>query len=84
MTAVVDRMIDDARRVQTVGSTERRHEEPHQINTIVETATRLRVSRTTVYELIRSGDLKSIRIGGRRMITDSQINKYIEQLTTPS
>lgn len=46
--------------------------------TVNEAATILRLHRKTVYSLIKSGDLESIKIRGRRLITASAIAKLIE------
>jgi excisionase family DNA binding protein len=45
-----------------------------------ETADMLRVCRTTVYGLIRDGELRSVNIGRRRLIPATAIEAYIESL----
>lgn len=35
------------------------------------------VGRTTVFELIRTGELPSIKVGRRRMVPQSSIDNYI-------
>jgi len=50
------------------------------LHTLAEVPTILRVSRTTVFELLTSGALASIRIGTRRFVTDSQIDDYLSGL----
>lgn len=35
---------------------------------VIETADFLRVSRASVYRLIKTGDLKSIKVAGRRLV----------------
>jgi excisionase family DNA binding protein len=35
------------------------------------------IARTTVFELIRSGELGSVKVGRRRMVPQSQIDAYI-------
>lgn len=40
----------------------------------------LRVSRSTVYELIKTGDLKSATIRGRRRFRRADVEVYISRL----
>ena len=40
----------------------------------------LGIKRTTVFGLWKSGELKSIRIGKRRLSTQAQINEYLARL----
>ena len=47
--------------------------------TVVETAQRLRVSRWTMYELIRSGELKTLTINSRRFIASDDLANFIQQ-----
>lgn len=50
------------------------------MNTVKETANRLRVSESTIYALIRSGQLRSHRVGlGRGVIriSDAAIEEYL-------
>jgi excisionase family DNA binding protein len=42
-----------------------------------EAATLLSISRTAVFGLIRSGDLRTMKIGGRRRIPHSSIEDYV-------
>lgn len=35
------------------------------------------IGRTTMFELIRTGQIRSVKIGRRRMIPQSQIDAYI-------
>jgi excisionase family DNA binding protein len=48
--------------------------------TIDEAATRLRVSRWSVYNLIRSGQLRTIRIGRRRLVPSDALTECLEHL----
>jgi excisionase family DNA binding protein len=50
--------------------------------TLAEIPAILRVSRTTVFELLASGALASVRIGARRFVTASQIDAFLEALKT--
>ncbi|SDS18305.1 helix-turn-helix domain-containing protein [Actinopolymorpha singaporensis] len=48
--------------------------------TAEETAQALRISRTSVYELIKTGQLDSVRIGRRRRISVAAIERYVAGL----
>ncbi len=48
--------------------------------TIDEAAARLRVSRWTVYNLIRSGRLRTIKIGHRRLVPRAALDECVELL----
>jgi len=50
-------------------------------HTIPEAAALLGVGRTTVYELIRSGELPSIRIRRGRRVTRAAIEAYLADRT---
>ena len=45
-----------------------------------EVASDLSLSRSTVYELVRSGVLPSARIGGSRRIRGEDLARYVESL----
>jgi len=47
---------------------------------IQEACTRLSLSRSTVYTLIKKGELKTVTIGTRRMFTSTEIDRYIQNL----
>jgi len=48
--------------------------------TIDEAAARLRVSRWSVYNLIRSGQLHTIKIGRRRLVPLDALTECLERL----
>jgi excisionase family DNA binding protein len=48
--------------------------------TIDEAAARLRVSRWSVYNLIRSGQLHTIKIGRRRLVSSDALTECLEHL----
>ena len=48
--------------------------------TIDEAAARLRVSRWSVYNLIRSGQLRTIKIGRRRLVPLDALTECLEHL----
>jgi excisionase family DNA binding protein len=45
-----------------------------------EAAAVMSLSRTAVFGLIKSGDLRAVKIGGRRRIPRSSIEDYVAQL----
>jgi excisionase family DNA binding protein len=45
-----------------------------------EVATVLRVGRTRVYELMRSGDLRSVKIGHLRRVSATAVAEYVARL----
>jgi excisionase family DNA binding protein len=47
--------------------------------TVVEVATIMRVSRMTVYRLIRRGQLKAIRVGRNYRVREDDLNRYLEE-----
>lgn len=40
---------------------------------------RLNVSAPTVYKLLKSGELKCVRIGGRKLVTEAELERFINQ-----
>ena len=45
-----------------------------------EAATALRLSRSLIYELIRSGRLRSVKQGRRRLVPVSALEEYVASL----
>jgi excisionase family DNA binding protein len=54
------------------------------IYTVNETFALLRISRAKLYTLIDDGSLKPIKLGGRRLFTESELTRFIEELKTKS
>jgi excisionase family DNA binding protein len=54
--------------------------------TPVEAAKQLRVGRSKLYELLASGQLRSVKIGGSRRISATALAEFVESLeaTPPS
>ena len=48
-----------------------------------EAADRLALSRTTIYELIRTGELRSVKIGRARRIPVAALGEYVTGLFDP-
>lgn len=53
---------------------------PAMLYRVDEAATALRLSRSLVYELIRSGRLRTVKQGRRRLVPVSALNEYIASL----
>ena len=51
------------------------------LNRIPDVCERLAISRSRVYELIRSEELKSVRIGTARRVTEEALEEFIKRLT---
>ncbi|MFH5209033.1 helix-turn-helix domain-containing protein [Antrihabitans sp. NCIMB 15449] len=51
------------------------------LNTIQQALEKVPVSRSKLYDLLKSHELKSVTVGRRRFILDSQIEEYIAGLT---
>ena len=52
-------------------------QEPERLSRVEDVARRWGVSRTSVYGLIKSGDLRSLRIGGSRRIPASAEAEFV-------
>ena len=51
-------------------------------STIPDTCSRLGIGRTLVYDLLKQGKLRSIKLGSRTLIPESELKRLIaEQLT---
>jgi len=48
--------------------------------TVREVAVTLRVSTMTVYRLIRSGELRALRVGHSYRIRESDVDAYLEEV----
>ena len=51
------------------------------LNRVEQAADRLKISRAHTYELIRTGSLRSVKIGRSRRIRESDLVAFIAQLT---
>jgi excisionase family DNA binding protein len=49
--------------------------------TVQEAADRLRVSRWSLYNLIRANQLRTVKIGRRRLVTPAALAECVEHLT---
>ena len=58
--------------------------EPPLLCTVEETARLLNVSRTAVYSQLRMGSLRSVKVGGRRLIPRHILEKFVEDLLAAS
>ncbi len=55
-----------------------------QLLTVAEVARTLAIGRSSVYELMYRGDLKSVKIGGCRRIRYSDLGEYVRYLDDAS
>jgi excisionase family DNA binding protein len=55
-------------------------EHPVQLLDVRTVARRLGVGRSTVYELISRGELPSVRIGQRRLVSEQQLADFVRSL----
>jgi excisionase family DNA binding protein len=53
-----------------------------QLLTVEETARRMSLSRTTIFGLVRTGRLASVKIGKARRIPESAIDEFVAELRT--
>lgn len=53
---------------------------PRLLHTVEEAGERLSLSRSAVYELIRDGQIVSVKVGGRRRITQTALDAYVAGL----
>ena len=61
-----------------------RHAEVVLLRTISEAETQLRISRSSVYALIRDGKLQSVKLGKSVRVTDASIRQLVAQLIEQS
>ena len=54
------------------------------LNSIKDIVARTGLSRSTIYEEMDSGRLRSVKVGRRRLITGSALIDYIDNLTEAS
>ena len=40
---------------------------------------RLNVSTPTVYKLLKSGELRCVKIGGRKLVTEAELERFINE-----
>jgi excisionase family DNA binding protein len=50
------------------------------LNSIKDVVTRTRLSRSKIYEELANGRLKSVKVGRRRLITESALVDYVDHL----
>lgn len=56
------------------------HTAPAQLHTVEEVMERLRVGRSTAFGLIASRQLRSVKVGRRRLVSEAAIVEFIENL----
>jgi excisionase family DNA binding protein len=50
------------------------------LNTVEEVMERLRIGRSTAFELISTRQLRSIKVGRRRLVSEAALVEFIESL----
>lgn len=58
-------------------------EQPRTLLTVEAAAERLSIGRTTMYALIRSGEVDSVTVGRLRRVPVSALESYVRRLQTP-
>jgi excisionase family DNA binding protein len=53
---------------------------PQLLHNIEDAAQRVGVGRTTIYSLIRSGDLRTVSIGRRRLVAEADLRSFVDRL----
>jgi excisionase family DNA binding protein len=53
----------------------------HSVETVMSL---LHLGRSTVYKLLASGELRSVKVGSRRLVSESALIGFIERLDRPS
>jgi excisionase family DNA binding protein len=56
------------------------HSEPRLLLRVEEAGHQLNLGRTVMYELIRSGRLRSVKVGKLRLIPSAALVEFVEQL----
>jgi excisionase family DNA binding protein len=79
-----DRESGDTRRKEKPVPQEEPSSPFRKLLTIPEAAAALRVGRTTVYELFKSGLLGSVQVAGRRFVAVAEIDRFIADNTQVS
>ncbi|MEV0066646.1 excisionase family DNA-binding protein [Amycolatopsis sp. NPDC050768] len=54
--------------------------QPRVLLTVEEAGNRLAISRTVIYELLRSGQLESVTIGRNRRVPAAAVNNFVARL----
>jgi excisionase family DNA binding protein len=53
---------------------------PSQLHDIETVKARLNCGRSTVFELIKTRELRSVKVGRRRLVTEASLVEFIERL----
>ena len=61
----------------------RKGSELSRLLTVAEVADVMRVSRMTVYRLIRRGTLKAIRVGRNYRVSEDDLRRYLDSSAVP-
>jgi excisionase family DNA binding protein len=55
---------------------------PHELLSVEAAAQRLSIGRTTMYGLIKAGDVRAVRVGRLRRVPAGALAAYVQQLVT--
>jgi excisionase family DNA binding protein len=55
---------------------------PRVLLSIEAAAERLSIGRTTMYALVKSGQIKTVRVGRRRLVPTDELTAYINRIAT--
>jgi excisionase family DNA binding protein len=50
------------------------------LHTVPESAEKLCIGRTKLYELIDAGKIKTVKIGSRTLISDDELQRFVREL----
>jgi excisionase family DNA binding protein len=56
---------------------------PRLLLTVEEAADRIGICRSNMFKLIRSGDVKSVKVGRLRRVAPAALEDYVRRLSTP-
>ena len=59
------------------------HRPPRLLLTVEEAADRIGICRSNMFKLIRSGDVKSVKVGRLRRVAPAALEDYVRRLSTP-
>jgi Helix-turn-helix domain len=51
-----------------------------QLNDVEDVVARLKICRASVFGLFRTGELRSVKVGRRRLVTEAALCEFIEKL----
>ena len=55
-----------------------------QLHNVESVMDRLSIRRSAVFSIMASGELRSIKLGKRRLVSESALREFIERIDTPA